>query len=454
MLSLVLIVVIVANVVLWSYQMNQVDWERMREDISIANVTRVEETWSYSPSGYILGGSTNWTYGSISDLTSVDGVYMVFRSYGTSTGVLHPISNMNLTGSVAGWTTTTSIDQGTATYGYDSGTGNPSPGSGAGSYYHNATSTVAKAANITFTTETSFSYAYGTPESVFLSYAYTLGGTSIATTGNSLIIRLVKPDLTTVDLDITSFSGAVDWTYETGISVNQTYFSQSGTYKLQTKNRLLAAAKGTANNVKLNFDDIGLKIRYSNEYTMEVEFTGSSNAYNWTQLVWTVDSAWTADLVNITLQLFNYTLNDYPTSGNGYIAYTSADTPNTDETKNQTITANPTHFRNVTGYWKMKVKGIKATNTQFDFKVDWVELKVFCKGTLFTFKNNGPITSRLVSLWVINSTHHLRHNIDVIINSGETLPYLRVDVNLPAGQWMIKVVTERGNIATFQENTM
>jgi len=68
MLSLVLIVVIVANVVLWSYQMNQLDWERMREDISIANVTRVEETWSYSPSGYVLGGSTSWVSGSISHL--------------------------------------------------------------------------------------------------------------------------------------------------------------------------------------------------------------------------------------------------------------------------------------------------------------------------------------------------------------------------------------------------
>lgn len=29
MLSLILVVVIVANVVLWSYQMNQFDWERI-----------------------------------------------------------------------------------------------------------------------------------------------------------------------------------------------------------------------------------------------------------------------------------------------------------------------------------------------------------------------------------------------------------------------------------------
>ncbi|MDI6806102.1 MAG: hypothetical protein QMD20_05520, partial [Candidatus Bathyarchaeia archaeon] len=41
MLSLILIVLIVSNVVLWSYQMNQFDLERMQENIKIANVTRV-----------------------------------------------------------------------------------------------------------------------------------------------------------------------------------------------------------------------------------------------------------------------------------------------------------------------------------------------------------------------------------------------------------------------------
>lgn len=35
MLSLVLIVIIVDNIVLWDYQMNQLDWERMQEKIEI-----------------------------------------------------------------------------------------------------------------------------------------------------------------------------------------------------------------------------------------------------------------------------------------------------------------------------------------------------------------------------------------------------------------------------------
>ena len=38
-LSLVILVVVVENVVLWGYNMNQYDWERMHENLSILNVT-------------------------------------------------------------------------------------------------------------------------------------------------------------------------------------------------------------------------------------------------------------------------------------------------------------------------------------------------------------------------------------------------------------------------------
>jgi hypothetical protein len=111
------------------------------------------------------------------------------------------------------------------------------------------------------------------------------------------------------------------------------------------------------------------------EFTSEVEFTGSSNTQNWYQLVWTVDSAWTAGSVSTTVQVYNYTLGGYPTSGSGYYSYTSSATANTDETKIQTITTNQTRFRDGSGNWKIKVKGVKSTTTQFDFKADWVEFK-------------------------------------------------------------------------------
>ncbi|MEM4703471.1 MAG: hypothetical protein QXJ02_00150 [Candidatus Bathyarchaeia archaeon] len=120
MLSLVLIVVIVGNVVLWSYQMNQLDIERMQEKVQLTNVTRLtssswftaqneftvaagsktsgtfadtrfidgsfesfreEKTQSFNPQNYVLGGSTKHVAGTVTDLASDDSSYMSFRSY-------------------------------------------------------------------------------------------------------------------------------------------------------------------------------------------------------------------------------------------------------------------------------------------------------------------------------------------------------------------------------------
>ncbi len=40
-LSLVIILAIVSNIVLWNYEMNQMDWEKMKENVIITNVERV-----------------------------------------------------------------------------------------------------------------------------------------------------------------------------------------------------------------------------------------------------------------------------------------------------------------------------------------------------------------------------------------------------------------------------
>src|SRR4030042_6200665 len=72
MLSLVLVVIIVSNVVLWSYQMNQVDWERMQEGIAIVNATSISDIWSWNPSQYILKGSTSLLAGNLSNLATDD----------------------------------------------------------------------------------------------------------------------------------------------------------------------------------------------------------------------------------------------------------------------------------------------------------------------------------------------------------------------------------------------
>jgi hypothetical protein len=110
-------------------------------------------------------------------------------------------------------------------------------------------------------------------------------------------------------------------------------------------------------------------------YTAEIEFTGSSNLQSWTSLVWLVDSSWDTSSVNVTIQIYNWTLGDYPLSGNGYLSYVSSAAPYTDETKSQTIVSGAAQFRNSTGYWKVKIKGVKSTSTQFRMRVDWIELQ-------------------------------------------------------------------------------
>jgi len=195
--------------------------------------------------------------------------------------------------------------------------------------------------------------------------------------------------------------------------------------------------------------DVSLLYMWSDDYIAEVEFVGSSNTETWSHLSWIVNSAWTTSSVNVTLQLYNFALNRYPTSGSGYMAYTSDSTPSTEDSKSQTINVNPTDFRDSEGYWKIKIKGVKADATAFDLNVDLIEFHSTTgeEGTRFTFKNEGSLTVHLVALWINNSTQHHRYDVDMFINSGEASSIAYSNVILPSEPYDIKVITERGNTA-------
>jgi hypothetical protein len=90
-------------------------------------------------------------------------------------------------------------------------------------------------------------------------------------------------------------------------------------------------------------------------------------------------------------------------------------------------------------------------------QVDWEKMRESVvirdvergSGSQFTFENDGGLTVHLVSLWIINSTDRQRYDISVIINSAETKNYIRGDISLPEGNYTVKAVTERGNIAVY-----
>jgi hypothetical protein len=582
--------------------MNQLDWEKMKENVKITNVERVTSsswfatqseytvnkgslisgsytdtqavddqyerfieapsTLPYNPSAYTLGGSTSWISGSVSDLTSNDGVYMVFRSYATAS-------------------------------------------SGQTLYAHQETTIIGGATyrlqklDSADTAGISISVSGASNGRMLVGkFVYPLAGvSSIPASTWTIYYRAIKGPVMVahadVDILVRQANGAIRATIATDVAnsgvITTAWSTLSGTYAwsaytvvdqtdyLEIDYYIHVTTSSPAKTAYLRIDDNTLAIadqtRATNimlpsEFTVEVEFTGTSNTATWAQLVWTVDSCWTIANVNVTLQLYNYNSGSYPTSGDGYISYTSSVTPNTDETKTQTVITNSTYFRDISGNWKVKVKGVKTTTAQFDLKADWVELKttipdyytldvngtftidistyplayiqtieiqlryragdagekwylkaynwtaamysdngfnstaghtptmgwdyyavnltaqwrsyvqdngtVYVKivdqgadiaqttididflgvgakvdGARFTLKNEGSLTTHFVSLWIINSTLHQHYNADVVLNSAETYNYIRADIQLPSGTYIVKVVTERGNTAIY-----
>lgn len=126
------------------------------------------------------------------------------------------------------------------------------------------------------------------------------------------------------------------------------------------------------NSLPLTDQTRAANIMLPSQYTVGIEFSGTSDTQSWTQLAWTIDSCFTMPNVTATFWLYNYTAGAYPTSGNGYINQTIG-TANV--TLTQTITVNPTQFRDVNGNWKLKVQGVASQ--QFNWSVDLIKYQVF-----------------------------------------------------------------------------
>src|SRR5271157_150865 len=185
--------------------------------------------------------------------------------------------------------------------------------------------------------------------------------------------------------------------------------------------------------------DVALLHLWTNQYLAQVEFADFADPQNWTQFVWLTDSSWSVSSVNVTAQLFNFAINKYPTSGDGYVSYTSAASSYTDQSTNQTVTSNPTNFRNSTGWWKVEITGVASI--QFQMNVNWIELRdsyayvndsIPYKSLVWytiqaTATNGNPIPFTYTSLYANGTTVALQN-----ATSGTSIPnpaWLQLDAN-------------------------
>jgi PKD repeat protein len=338
----------------------------------------------YYPSGYSLLGSTTYVSGTTSDLQSDNSVYMTFRSYPSAPSGQTLYSHQE----------NTTI--GAATY-----------------YWLNLTSAEASGLSLNVSTASTGRKLWG-------SLVYSLKGVySIPASAWTVYYRawMSSSGLTChaeVDILVRQSNGSTRTTINTAVaesaSLNTTQQTVSATYSwtaysvvdqtdyLEIDFYCHVTAALASETAYLRLDDNTLavadqthvsNVMLPSQYTLELEFLGSSNTKNWYQLVWTLDSSLTTGSATVTLQLYNYATSQYPVSGDGYISYTSSATANTDETKNQTITTNPTEFRDASGNWKIKVKAVKTTSTQFDFKGDLVRIEAHVDTNPPVWSNTG-----------------------------------------------------------------
>lgn len=150
------------------------------------------------------------------------------------------------------------------------------------------------------------------------------------------------------------------------------------------------------------------------------------------------------------LKAYNWTSSTYSDAG---FNSTDGHTPTTEWSYYAVnLTDQWSSYVNANGTVCVKIVDEGPDASQTTVEIDFSAVRVAIDGTKLTFENKEALSCHLVSLWVNNSTHHQRYDINIFINSGEKTSYFRIDITLPQKPYIIKVVTERGNIAVYSDN--
>ena len=353
--------------------------------ISIISLIQPALAAQFYPSNYSMFGSTTLFSGTVPNVGANDGVYMVFNAYPTSAFGTNLISNsgfeLNTAWTEASIPTKKAVTQDISTsYSgtYSGLTDTSSPP--VGRSFARLNQTLAPTSVSLIPNEQDmfvFHLRIGQSgktgyDSVFVNVSSSQGHTI------HYIFRLnasALPADTGSDkfIDLGTSLGVASWT-TVGRNFYQDWVVTKGFPSTDTINSIVLQSFGVKQGEReygqlVNWDNIVLL--KTGQYVAEVEFTGASSAAS-TAVTWSIDSAWTVPGASVTMQLYNYNSGSYPTTGDGYISYTSSSTPSTDETKTGVITVNPANFRDLSGNWKIKIKGAMQTTSAFQLKVDLV----------------------------------------------------------------------------------
>lgn len=418
MLSLILVVVIAANVVLWSYQMNQLDWEKMQEKIEITEVYSTAPTWYYP----------GFSYRVQHNITSVVAVadyqikIMVVNGTGTSQGNVYYTTHVrqpNFGDVRFTWYNSTSKREQTIPYWREN---------------------VNNGENATFWVKIPIIPANPNPATIYIYY----GKSDAETESNGDATFIYFDDFDDGVIDQNKWSNINDAVESAGVlrgnGGNQKIWMQT----IQTFQAPFAVVFKMRGEASADFDS---GIRVGNLYFISDVNNGNPTISN----AWAYPSGSAGDVISWHIyeaiimpssQLFyDLTANKYVTAAYAYNAGSLYLVGDSDSANRDTfydyifvreyIDPEPLH---------------SAWGSEETYRPEMVYGKLTVK-----VRNMGALTTHIVAIWINNATVHVRCSVNIYINPGESATFSIVDKKLPTNIRMVKVVTERGNTALFTE---
>jgi hypothetical protein len=424
-LSLVIILAIVSNIILWNYEMNQVDWEKMKEDASITNVEHVtHSSWFVVESEYTVntGSRTDSTY---IDTQVIDSGFESFIEDSSSINITL-INTESFEGGwpPSGWSETGNWEQ-ESDYAYD-GTYSADFDGWSGGRSGYLTSPILDCSEA---------------DTIYVDFWWY----DLDLDDNEFMLEYYNGSTWDTYQDLNQLESGNGWHHYTEALTDSQYFVS--TFQI----------RWWANNVGRDItgcvDSVTIK-KSAGAGSHSLDLTGP---FTINLLTYPLEEIQTVEIQlryraddsgeNWYLRAYNWTASAYSDSG---FNSTSGHTP---------TMGWDYYIMNLTDAWQSYVhtngtinvkfvdQGVDGEQTSVD--IDFLGVRVKIDGTQFTFKNEGGLTVHLVSLWMINSTDHQRYDINVFVNSAETKTYLRGGISFPTGSYTVKVITERGNTAVY-----
>ena len=426
-LSLVIILAIVSNVILWSYEMNQVDWEKIKEEIRIDNVSKVvtDSSWNDVEEEFTinLGNITEGTF--LNTQISDENFERFIEEYEEGASNITLIDSESFEGNwpPVSWSATNRWNK-EGNYAQDGFFSADFDGGSYESGYLTSPSMDCSDADI-----------------IYIDFWWYDRGLD----NDDFEIEYYDGNTWNNYLDLNQIESQNGWHHYTEALSNNQYFVQDFRIRFWAKSifygetgcvDFVTIKKNTNSNVysldfygKFEIDLETYSLENINTIEIQTKYKASDSQEKWYLKTFNWSSSTYNDVG------FNSTNGHSPTMNWDYYAVNLTDVWQNYVNENGTIL--------------VKFVDQSPDQDQTSIDIDFMGIRAILEGTQFTIENRGALTIHLVSIWINNLSEHKKYDLNVFVNSGSIKNYIRFDIMLPNEDHTVKFVTERGNIAVY-----